>query len=97
MKKKGIKNMSYNAKNFSVMAYANGFTLWNYSTEDDLNTVKGSGYFNDIAPFARKGDMILTNAGTASTLEPAVLSVSSIEDGEVSVAVLATPTAAAAA
>lgn len=86
--------MAYNSKNFSVMAYANGFTLWNYSSEDDLNTVKGSGYFNDIAPFARKGDMILANASTASTLEPAVLSVSSIEDGTVTVAALATPAAA---
>ncbi len=86
--------MAYDSKNFSVMAYANGFTLWNYSSEDDLNTVKGSGYFNDIAPFARKGDMILTNAGTASTLEPAVLSVSSIEDGTVTVAALATSAAA---
>ncbi len=85
--------MSYNSKNFSVMAYANGFTLWNYSSEDDLNTIKGSGYFNDIAPFARKGDMILANAGTASTLEPAVLSVSSIEDGTVTVAALATAAA----
>lgn len=86
--------MAYDSKNFSVMAYANGFTLWNYSSEDDLNTIKGSGYFNDIAPFARKGDMILTNAGTASTLEPAVLSVSSIEDGTVTVAALATSAAA---
>lgn len=86
--------MAYDSKNFSVMAYANGFTLWNYSSEDDLNTVKGSGYFNDIAPFARKGDMILTNAGIASTLESAVLSVSSIEDGTVTVAALATSAAA---
>lgn len=86
--------MAYDSKNFSVMAYANGFTLWNYSSEDNLETVKGSGYFNDIAPFARKGDMILTNAATGGSLEPAVLSVSSIEDGTVTVAALATPAAA---
>ena len=85
--------MAYNSKNFSVMAYANGFTLWNYSSEDNLETVKGSGYFNDIAPFARKGDMILANAATGGSLEPAVLSVSSIEDGTVTVAALATPAA----
>ena len=81
--------MSYNAKNFSVMAYANGFTLWNYSTEDDLTAVKGSGYFNEIAPFARKGDMILANTSVESTLAPAILSVASVEDGAVSVAALA--------
>ncbi len=81
--------MSYNAKNFSVMAYANGFTLWNYSTEDDLTAVKGSGYFNEIAPFARKGDMILANTSVESTLAPAILSVVSVEDGAVSVSALA--------
>lgn len=56
--------MSYNSKNFSVMAYANGFTLWNYATSDTLAVVKGSGYFNEIAPFARVGDMVLVNADT---------------------------------
>ena len=81
--------MSYNAKNFSVMAYANGFTLSNYSTEDDLTGVKGSGYFNEIAPFARKGDMILANTSVESTLAPAILSVASVEDGAVSVSALA--------
>lgn len=40
------------------MAYANGFTLWNYATSDTLAVVKGSGYFNEIAPFARVGDMV---------------------------------------
>ena len=71
------------------MAYANGFTLWNYSTEDDLTAVKGSGYFNEIAPFARKGDMILANTSVESTLAPAILSVASVEDGAVSVSALA--------
>lgn len=77
--------MSYNTKNFSVLAYANGFTLWNYSTEDSLSTVKGAGYFNEISPFARAGDMILTNASNNSTLETAILSVSKIADGVVTV------------
>ena len=55
--------MSFNSKNFSVMAYANGFTLWNYTTPDALTDVNTAGYFNDIAPFARIGDMVLTVAG----------------------------------
>lgn len=86
--------MSYNAKNFSVMAYANGFTLWNYTTEDTLETVKGTGYFNDISPFAKKGDMILTNASAQSSIEPAILSVSALSDGSVTVTALATTAAA---
>ena len=30
------------------MAYANGFTLWNYTTPDALTDVNTAGYFNDI-------------------------------------------------
>ncbi len=75
------------------MAYANGFTLWNYSTGDTLATVEGSGYFNETAPFVRTGDMVLANTGVGSTLVPAILSVSSVADNAVTVAAIA-PTAA---
>lgn len=44
-----------------------GFTLWNYATSDTLAVVKGSGYFNEIAPFARVGDMVLVNADTGGS------------------------------
>lgn len=77
--------MAFDSKNFSVMAYANGFTLWNYNTSDALTAVEGTGYFNDIAPFSRKGDMILLAASTSSTIEPAVLAVTDISSGVVTV------------
>ena len=73
--------MSFNSKNFSVMAYANGFTLWNYTTPDALTDVNTAGYFNDIAPFARIGDMVLTVAGAENAVSPAILAVTSIADG----------------
>ena len=41
--------MSMNSKNLSVLAYANGFTLWHYKTEDAKTTVATDGYFNDVA------------------------------------------------
>lgn len=78
--------MSFNSKNFSVMAYANGFTLWNYTTSDALADIKADGYFNDIAPFARIGDMILTVAGSQSTVTPAILAVTAIDSGAVTIA-----------
>lgn len=87
--------MSYNSKNFSVMAYANGFTLWNYSTEDALTSVKAAGYFNEIAPFSRPGDMILVNANTESAPQSAILSVGSVSADSVTVAVIAPYTPAA--
>ena len=77
--------MSFMSKDFSVMAYANGFTLWNYNTADTLETVKGANYFDDIAPFARVGDMILTVADNQSTVAPAILAVTTISKGAVSV------------
>lgn len=78
--------MSFDSKNFSVMAYANGFTLWNYTTANELTAVKGEGYFNDIAPFARIGDMILTVAGPQNAVTPAILAVTAIDGGVVTVA-----------
>lgn len=60
--------MAFNSKNFSVMAYANGFTLWNYQTPDTLETVTASGYFNEASAFARKGDMILTVANNSAAV-----------------------------
>ena len=68
--------MAFNSKNFSVMAYANGFTLWNYQTPDTLETVTASGYFNEASAFARKGDMILTVANNSAAVAPAILVVS---------------------
>ena len=89
--------MSFMSKDFSVMAYANGFTLWNYTTADTLDSVKGANYFDDIAPFARVGDMILTVANNQSTVAPAILAVTSISSGTVSVSDFTTATNSAAA
>ena len=77
--------MAYESKNFSVMAYANGFTLWNYQTPDTLSNVEDEGYFNEASAFVRKGDMILTIADNASAISPAVLCISDVSDGVVTI------------
>jgi len=77
--------MAYENKNFSVMAYANGFTLWNYQTADTLTDVESEGYFNDISAFVRKGDMILTVANNETSISPALLCVNDVVGGSVSV------------
>ena len=47
-------------RNLSVLAYANGFTLWHYkSPEDSMSTITASGYFNDAADMISAGDMLL--------------------------------------
>jgi hypothetical protein len=55
--------MAYLSKDLSVLAYANGFTLWHYMTADAAAAVDTAGYFNDAADMLRVGDMMLANAG----------------------------------
>lgn len=77
--------MSYNSKDFSVMAYANGFTLWSYRTKDMLGDLKEPGYFNETAPFVRAGDMIMVTANSQADIQSAILSVVEVKDQNVSV------------
>ena len=79
----------FNSKNFSVMAYANGFTMLNYTTTDSLATVKAANYFNSASSFVKKGDMVLLNADTDATLSSAILSISGNADSVVSVSQIA--------
>jgi len=53
--------MAFQPENLSVLAYANGFTLWHYRTADAATTVDTAGYFADAAEMLRAGDMILAN------------------------------------
>ncbi|WP_431854364.1 hypothetical protein [Azospirillum sp.] len=55
--------MAFVSKDLSVLAYANGFTLWHYTTPDAATAVDGSGYFNGASDMLRVGDMVLANAG----------------------------------
>ncbi len=59
--------MAFNSKDLSVLAYANGFTLWHYTTQDLAADVDTSGYFNDSADMVRVGDMVLANVDTDGT------------------------------
>ena len=59
--------MAFNSKDLSVLAYANGFTLWHYTSVDPATDVDTSGYFNDASDIVRVGDMILANTDTDGT------------------------------
>ena len=61
--------MSMNSKNLSVLAYANGFTLWHYKTADAKTTVSTSGYFNDVANIFNVGDLIVASLSINGTME----------------------------
>lgn len=57
--------MSYNSKALSVLAYANGFTLWHYRTNDNPEQLLTDGYFDGAFDMLRVGDVVIvsTDAG----------------------------------
>jgi len=56
--------MPYQFKNLSVLAYANGFTLWHYTTADAPEDLVRVGAFDPAADMLRAGDIIVANADT---------------------------------
>lgn len=78
--------MAYNPHNLSVLAYANGFTLWHYTTADTAATADTTGYFNAAAAMLRVGDMIFANVDTAGTPGAGIFLVNSNIGGVVDVA-----------
>ena len=55
--------MAFVLRNLSVLAYAQGFTLWHYRAERDaLATVDRPGFFDAAADLLQGGDMMLISA-----------------------------------
>ncbi len=75
--------MAYLSKNISVLAYANGFTLWHYSSEDTAAEILADSYFDDAANLLRRGDLIVMNTDTEGSPETRVSAVRAIAAGAV--------------
>jgi len=60
--------MAFQNKNLSVIAYANGFTLWHYASSDKLADISGEGYFNSVSSLQNTGDLIIVNAGDGTII-----------------------------
>lgn len=78
--------MAYVSNDLSVLAYANGFTLWHYTTPDA--TITGDNYFDPAADMVRVGDILLANLNTAATATAAFYRVATNSGGVVSLAAL---------
>jgi hypothetical protein len=78
--------MAFVQKNLSVLAYANGFTLWHYTTPDAAADVDTTGYFNAASDMLRAGDMILGNTATGGTPVHGIFAVASNASGVVDTA-----------
>lgn len=73
--------MAFKNRNFSVLAYANGFTLWHYSTnEDTLEQICDKSYWaNGVASLANTGDIMIVNASDGTAIRRVVLTDGSME------------------
>lgn len=75
--------MAFQNKNLSVIAYANGFTLWHYKENATLATITASGYFASVKTLMNTGDIILINGSNGTTIK-----VISISEGVITVGAL---------
>ena len=61
--------MAFQNKKLSVIAYANGFTLWHYVANETLATISASGYFNNVLTLRNSGDIIIINASDKTSIK----------------------------
>lgn len=55
--------MAFAIRNLSVLAYANGFTLWHYKAgKEQLAAVADGGFFADAADMLATGDLVMVSA-----------------------------------
>lgn len=75
--------MAFQNKKLSVIAYANGFTLWHYAANETLTAISTNGYFNNVATLMNTGDIIIINASNGTSIKSIT-----VTDGAVTVAAL---------
>ena len=59
--------MAFKSSDLSVLAYANNFTLWHYTSVDNTATIEGAGYFNNAVDMLRVNDLLIVNIDTDGT------------------------------
>jgi len=61
--------MAFSVRNLSVLAYANGFTLWHYKAGSDvLEQVGGRGFFAAASDMLTAGDIMMISASEGARL-----------------------------
>jgi hypothetical protein len=61
--------MAFTIRNLSVLAYAQGFTLWHYKAgSDHLSDVTLPGFFDGAADMLAGGDMLMVCASDGGTI-----------------------------
>jgi hypothetical protein len=61
--------MAFSVRHLSVLAYANGFTLWHYKgTGTPLAEVAALGFFNGASDMMAAGDMVMVSAADGARI-----------------------------
>lgn len=76
--------MAFQNKNLSVIAYANGFTLWHYAANETLATITTSGYFNNVKSLVNTGDIIIINGSDNTAINKITVTSGSVTTGALS-------------
>ena len=71
--------MSFQNKNLSVIAYANGFTLWHYKTQDKMSEIDTDYFPKKIVDLMAVGDIFIINVGDGNYIK----AIEEIEDKKV--------------
>lgn len=61
--------MAFQNKNLSVIAYANGFTLWHYIAQEPLADLTKVGYFDKVFHLSPTGDIIILNGADGTEIK----------------------------
>lgn len=79
--------MAFDSSNLSVLAYANNFTLWHYTSTDDAAAITAANYFNKAADMMQVNDLIVINIDTDGTPSTKFYIVTGNSGGTVTIAV----------
>lgn len=60
-------------KDLSVIAYANGFTLWHYKSNEAMKEITDPSYFVPVKKLMHTGDIIIINAKEETAIRKLVL------------------------
>ena len=60
--------MAFSPCNLSVLAYANGFTLWHYSAGAESSAVAGDEFFDDARDLVSAGDIVMVSGESGGSI-----------------------------
>ncbi len=60
--------MAFSQCNLSVLAYANGFTLWHYSAGAESSAASGDEFFDGARDLVSAGDIVMVSGESGGSI-----------------------------